>query len=261
MKILFCAINSKFIHSSLAPWYLNAAVENANPEVKSDVFEATINEDINTVFSRLILKDFDVVGFSTYIWNKNYVLELAEKIKKEKNATVILGGPEVSYNAEEILRGNDFVDYVACGEGEEIFFELASGTQIEKIEGVCYRKSGEIFISAPRVLKHDPPFPYTEKYFKSLNGRIVYVETSRGCPFRCDFCLSGRLGGVRFFDMEESKRKILLLANSGTQTVKFIDRTFNADRKRAKELFKFIIENYEKTIPNGVCFHFEILAF
>lgn len=258
MKILFCAVNSKYIHSSLAPWYLSAAVENANNDFTSDVLEATINEDLNTVFEKLKLRDFDVIGFSTYIWNKNYVLKLAEKIKKERNVSVILGGPEVSYNAEEILKNYPCVDYVVSGEGEEAFFALAKGKRPEKISGFSYRKNGKIIVGEPCILENDPPFPYTKKYFDSLNGRITYLETSRGCPFHCAFCLSGRLGGVRFFDLEESKRKILLLANSGTQTVKFIDRTFNADRKRAREIFKFIIDNYGKNIPTSVCFHFEI---
>ena len=93
---------------------------------------------------------------------------------------------------------------------------------------------------------------------KGLNGRIVYLETSRGCPYRCAFCLSGRMGGVRFFNLDEARKNIVLLANSGTQTVKFIDRTFNADRKRAREIFSFIMGEYGKSIPKNVCFHFEI---
>lgn len=259
MKILFCALNSKYIHSTLAPWYLSAAVERVDG-VSSYVFEGTINEKIENLYEKIKAYEFDIIGFSTYIWNKNYVLELAKIVKHKLNKKVILGGPEVSYNAEEILSKNDFVDAVISGEGEEPFYQLASGKNYEEISGFCYRKNGKIFVKEPHISVSEPPFPYSQKYFDSLAGRIAYLETSRGCPFRCAFCLSGRQGGVRFFDLEESKRKILLLANSGAQTVKFIDRTFNADKKRAREIFDFIIKEYGKNIPQTVCFHFEIEA-
>lgn len=256
MKILFCAINSKFIHSTLAVWYLKRAVEKGN--ATATVFEATINENIDTVLDKILSNDFDIIAFSTYIWNKSMVIELAERVKAKTGKTVILGGPEVSYNSNEILSLYPFVDYVISGEGELPFERIAKGDDISNIDGLCYRKNGKIIVKEPCILSVDPPFPYTQEYLDALNGRITYLETSRGCPFHCAFCLSGRCGGVRFFDLEESKRKILLLANSGTQTVKFIDRTFNASKKRANEIFQFIIDEYGKKIPTSVCFHFEI---
>lgn len=259
MKILFCALNSKYIHSTLAPWYLAAACEEVGG-VTSTVFEGTVNEKIEDLYRKIEAYEFDVIGFSTYIWNKKYVLDLARLVKHKLNKTVILGGPEVSYNPKEILEENEYVDAVISGEGEEIFYEIASGKNYCEIDGVSYRKNGEIIVKNPRASTKNPPFPYTEKYLAALNGRIAYLETSRGCPFRCAFCLSGGQGSVRFFDLEQSKRKILILASSGTQTVKFIDRTFNADRKRANEIFNFIIEEYGKKIPTDVCFHFEIEA-
>ena len=256
MKILFCAINTKFIHSTLAPWYLKIAVENENAE--ANVVEATINESTEVVLERILSYEFDTIGFSTYIWNKNMVLVLAKLIKEKTGKTVILGGPEVSYNADEILSSYSFVDYVVSGEGELPFAKYARGENETQIEGFCYRSNGNVIIKDPFVSYDDPPYPYTQDYLESLKGRIAYVETSRGCPFHCAFCLSGRCGGVRFFDLEQSKRKILTLANSGTQTVKFIDRTFNANKKRANEIFRFIIDEYGKKIPTCVCFHFEI---
>ena len=258
LKFLFCAVNSKFIHSSLAPWYLSASVQASGSDSTAEVFEATINEAPEQVLEKIMKYEFDVIGFSTYIWNKNYIMSLAKKVKEKRNVTIILGGPEVSYNACEILREYDFVDFVVSGEGEEPFGRLAQGEKVEEINGFSYRKNGEIIISEPYIPKSPPPFPYTKEYFEALKGRIAYLETSRGCPFHCAFCLSGRCGGARFFDMEESKRKILLLANSGAQTIKFIDRTFNADKKRANEIFQFIIDNYGKNVPTSVCFHFEI---
>ena len=259
MNVLFCALNSKFIHSSLAPWYLKASVEK-NKDVKAQVLEGTINEKESNILEKILNYNFDIIGFSVYIWNVKLVLSLAKEVKRQRpGAKIVLGGPEVSYNAKSILKENLFVDLIISGEGEEPFLMLTQGLPHEKIDGLCYKKNNEIVIKPSHVSNFDPPFPYTEDYFKELNGRITYVETSRGCPFNCAFCLSGRCGGVRFFDLEESKRKILLLANSGTQTVKFIDRTFNASRKRAIELFQFIIDNYNNgNIPDNVCFHFEI---
>ena len=256
MKILFCAINSKYIHSTLAAWYLKRAVE--KQDASAVVLEATINEKTDTVLAKILSCDFDVIAFSTYIWNKNMVIELAKGVKEATGKTVIFGGPEVSYNAGEILSLYSFVDYVVSGEGELPFERIVKGDNKADIEGLCYRKDCEIVVKEPYISFVDPPFPYTQDYLEALNGRITYLETSRGCPFHCAFCLSGRCGGVRFFDLEESKRKIITLANSGTQTVKFIDRTFNANKKRANQIFQFIIDEYGKKIPTCVCFHFEI---
>lgn len=257
MKIVLCSINSKFIHSSLAVWYLKASMidlENVNCEV----IESTINENVIDIYERIAAGNADLVCFSTYIWNKQMVLELAHRLKENFNVKILLGGPEVSYNAKDIMMEHPFVDYVISGEGEIAIRELASGVELDKIDGLFYKKCGEVYEKEPCVLKCDPPNPYTDEYLGRLNGRIAYIETSRGCPFNCAFCLSGRCGGVRFFDVERSKQNIIKLANSGTQTVKFIDRTFNADKKRAKELFRFIIDSYGNEIPKNVCFHFEI---
>lgn len=257
MNVLICAINSKYIHSSLAPWYLRASIDLTKHIC--EIQEFTINENVDSIFEKINQKNYDIICFSTYIWNVDVVLKLSKLLKEKTNTKILLGGPEVSYNTEEILSKYTFIDYVISGEGEEPFADFVNGKKIEDISGLSYRNKGVIVVKQPHISQNDPPFPYTEEYFEALNGRITYLETSRGCPFRCAFCLSGRCGGVRFFDLEESKRKILLLANSGTQTVKFIDRTFNANKNRAIELFQFIIDAYnDKKIPPSVCFHFEI---
>lgn len=259
MTALICAINAKYIHSSLAPWYLKASIEAVDPEVECKVLELTINESEDEIIRRILENKFDMIGFSTYIWNVSLVISICEKIKSQTDVKIFLGGPEVSHNAEEILRKHAFIDYVICGEGETPVAELCSGRiPFDEIQGLCYRKNGEIVISEPFVSSEDPPCPYSKEYFDNLRGRIAYLETSRGCPYRCAFCLSGRSGGVRFFDLDRAKKDIISLANGGSKTIKFIDRTFNADKKRAKELFSFLIENYGKQIPRDVCFHFEI---
>jgi hypothetical protein len=175
---------------------------------------------------------------------------------------IVLGGPEVSYNAQAILTQNLLVDYVISGEGEKPFALLLNAilheAPIAGLPGLCYRNCGDIVVSEPYIGIEEPPSPYTERYLKALNGRFGYLETSRGCPYSCAFCLSGRCGNARFYDIERAKSEILLLANSGAQTVKLVDRTFNANRKRAYELFDFVITNYGGSIPRGVCLHFEI---
>ncbi len=255
MRATLCAINSKYVHSTLAIWYLKSAV---GEKCQCAIVEGTINENVENIVKRIVESRPELVAFSTYIWNKECVMYIAEQVKETTKAKILLGGPEVSYNAKEILEGYPFVDYVISGEGEEPFSKLCCGDSVESIEGLCYKKSGGVFVKDAYVSKNDPPNPYTNEYFESLNGRITYIETSRGCPYSCAFCLSGRCGGVRFFDLEEAKKRIVLLANSGTQTVKFIDRTFNASRKRARDIFSFLIGEYKKSIPEGVSFHFEI---
>jgi len=263
LNAVICALNSQYIHSSLSPWCLLAGVKAYCAEdIAAEVVEGTVNENAEAVLSRIIKHKPEVVGFSCYIWNIGAVKALIRLVKNElPDALILLGGPEVSYNAAEILKDEPLVDYVISGEGERPFALLLNaicqGQSADGIPGVSYRMGGEAVTAQPYVSDEDPPSPYSEQYLGALRGRIAYLETSRGCPFSCAFCLSG-YGSVRFFGMERTKREMLLLANSGTRTVKLVDRTFNADRKRAAELFRFIIANYKTAIPEGVCFHFEI---
>lgn len=263
MKILITMLNSKYIHSSLAPWYLLSGVRAyCDAEIEAEVAEATVNENINNIVSRLSEKNADVYAFCCYIWNIEYVEKIAEEIKKQTGAVIIFGGPEVSYNADKILNDNQFVDFILSGEGDESFPALlnciSENGDFSLIRGLCYRDKDNIIISEPVFSDKEPLSPYCDEYFTTLNGRITYIEASRGCPFSCAFCLSGRCKGLVLFDIERVKREILLLAESGTQTVKFIDRTFNAKPERADEIISFIIEKYGKEIPVNVCFHFEI---
>lgn len=264
MNTIICAINSKYIHSSLAPWYLLAGIKNHCAEgITAEVIEATINEDLETVAARIIDKHPDAIGFSCYIWNITFVKKLLPVIQETlPDAIFILGGPEVSYNAGDVLREEALVDFIISGEGEMPFAllinALANEDSIHDIPGLCYRRNGEIIVSPPHCIANVPPDPFSDAYFKALGGRIAYLETSRGCPFRCAFCLSGREGRVQYIDLDRAKGDILRLAVSGAQTIKFVDRTFNADQKRANEIWKFIIENHGTAIPQSIRFHFEI---
>lgn len=263
-KLVICCINSKYIHSSLAPWCLLAGVKaNCKTEITAEVSDGTINEKEEEIAKRLIRGAPDILSFCCYIWNIRQVKKVACLVKKALPEVVfIFGGPEVSFNQRQILSKNGFVDFVLSGEGEEALPKLvdliASKNEIES--GLAsYRKGAEIIIGDYQSAKAEYS-PYLEEYFSSLKGRIAYIESSRGCPYNCAFCLSGADQKVRFFDIERVKKEILALSNSGTKTVKFIDRTFNCNKNRAKEILVFIKENYGNGIPEDVCFHFEIAA-
>lgn len=266
MKTVICCLNSKYIHSSLAPWCLLAGVRAyCSAEITANVLEGTVNEPSDAVFARLCAENADVIGFCTYIWNVSVVLDLAERLKlKNPTVQIVLGGPEVSYRAEQILKECPFVDFVVSGEGEYPFAALLNVLQageqvaLSAIDGLCFRTAEGMHVPAPYIASGDPVSPYCDEYFDALNGRIAYLETSRGCPYNCAFCLSGRCGTARFFSLDTAKENILRLANSGAKTVKLVDRTFNADKKRAYEIFSFILSHYGNEIPDIVCFHFEI---
>lgn len=263
MRTVIGCLSSKYIHASLAPWCLNAGVREFSVQ-PHDVFvlESTINSDLQGFFNEIADKKPEIVCFSCYIWNVTKTLELCEKIKKELGSFVVIGGPEVEYRATEVLKSFPFIDFVLAGEGEfnlpKLLDALSCGGNLDIVDGLNFRENGQIKTNPTAVYKIDPPSPYCDEFFDKLSGRICYIESSRGCPYRCAFCLSGRLAPMRFFDLERTKNDILRLANSGSQTIKFVDRTFNANAKRCNEILLFIKENYGAQIPKNVCFHFEI---
>ncbi|MBQ2676980.1 MAG: DUF4080 domain-containing protein [Clostridia bacterium] len=263
-NVVISTLNSKYIHSSLAPWCLFAGIGVFGiDEICAKVVEGTVNEDIGGVAERIVKQSPNVVGLGCYIWNIEKIKQLVKLIKSSlPDCIIVLGGPEVSYNAENVLKSNSEVDYIISGEGELPFALLMNclckGDDVSKVPGLCYLNEGKALISKPYIHVKQPPSPYTEEYFAALNGRIAYLESSRGCPYSCAFCLSGRCGNARFFDIDRAEGEIIKLANSGAKTVKFVDRTFNANKNRADRIFKFIIDNYGENIPKGVCFHFEI---
>ncbi len=261
-KILLCAINSKFVHSSLAPWYLKKALTDGEIDgIEVDIIEATINDDYRSIANRITSNAPDIIGFSCYIWNISHTTKLLQELTRTTNPIVVLGGPEVGFNSTEVLQSTPQADFVISGEGEVPFTELVkalvSKSDYKGIPGLYYREGSEVGSTPLVMYKSDPPNPYSPEYFERLDGRISYFETSRGCPFSCAFCLSGGYQGVRFFDLDDVYRNIFALANSGSKTIKFVDRTFNCNPKRAYQIFGFII-NHAPSFPPDVCFHFEI---
>jgi len=264
MQAVLCALNAKYVHTNPAVQYIKAYADKHAEGVSCHIVEETIHTAADVVIERIYAYHPQVVAFSCYIWNIEQVLLVAERIRLEKpEITIVLGGPEVSYNPERYLARND-VDYVQRGEGEKpmtaLFSALARHAAIPQGFGICYRENGENVIDAiyTELDLNSLESPYTEEYCKAVSGRLAYFEASRGCPFSCAFCLSGGCRGVRYFDMEYVKCNLLLLWNSGVRTVKFVDRTFNADRKRADEIISFVLERAPH-MPK-VCFHFEVAA-
>ena len=261
MKVIIACLNSKFVHASLSPWCLLAGVRKfCKNEYDVSVLESTINGNTESFAQKIIDKKPNVVAFSCYIWNITKTIEICRIIKQTCDCKIVLGGPEVAYRSKDVLEKYDFVDFVLSGEGEWSFPDFLDNMDgdLSLVSGLTYRQNSAIFTNHEKEYTETPPSPFSEEFFKNLNGRISYIETSRGCPYRCAFCLSGRCSPLRFFDLERVKGDILKLATSGTQTIKFIDRTFNANPNRANEILNFIKENYGKIIPQNVCFHFEI---
>lgn len=261
MKVIISCLNSKYVHASLSPWCLLAGVrEFSKKPYDVSVLESTINGNAEHFAQKIITEKPDVVAFSCYIWNITKTLEIARIVKQSCDAKIVLGGPEVAYRPKNVLEKYSFIDFVLSGEGEWTFPDFLDNINgdLYAVCGLTFRQNGEIITIPEKEYTDTPPSPFSDEFFENLNGRIAYIETARGCPYRCAFCLSGRCSPLRFFDLEQVKKDILKLSASGTQTVKFVDRTFNANVERANEILLFIRENYGEKIPKNVCFHFEI---
>ena len=273
-SIIFSTLSAKYPHASPAPYCLASGVKANAPELyeRVSIAEGTINEDINAFADRLIGSDPVFVGFSCYIWNIKHVLTVAKKVKEALPDTLIaLGGPEVSPRARDVLGAYPFVDFVLSGEGEHSVPKLLrilekqgkapDCDELSSVEGLSFRKEdGTLVIKEAVRSKTKPPSPLDAGYAEALGGRIAYFESSRECPYSCAYCLSGRDAHPVFFEGDDLFDNLLKLANSSAKTVKFVDRTFNANATHADRILGFILESYGKEIPNDVTFHFEIGA-
>ncbi len=306
MKALIVALNSKYIHSALAPWYLKAACGEEHGQVC--VIEHTINENLDDVLAAIYMQKPDIAAFSCYVWNISFVLKLTESLKKLMPGTVIvLGGPEVSYESADLIKENAFIDFVLAGEGEKSFpafiqycraariaisrnsigisridgisspsakssdaiknrstamnsfnteepaersitslsEEMGDLTEeLEHIDGLVYRSKEGIIVNVPAMVDvlDDIPSPYTQEMLSALKNKIVYFESSRGCPFSCSYCLSSASEGTRYFSLDRVFAELDRLVAAGVRQIKFVDRTFNANKKRAAQIIRHIIE-------------------
>lgn len=251
MNVVLSTLNSKFIHSSLALRYLKAYGE-AHGQAY-DIVEYTINMPVLHILSDITEHDIDILGFACYIWNIEMTLHVVDMVKAVRpDIKIVLGGPEVSFTADELLERCPNIDYIVQGEGEEAFHALVTALQLGNdglnpvIPGVRGRRDGSILGSLEAVEVSDLstiPFPYTEEDMEDLEHKIIYYESSRGCPFSCQYCLSGNKNTVRFFPQERTLEELQWFIDHGVKQVKFVDRTFNCAPHHHRPLMEFMRDN------------------
>lgn len=243
MKTLLIALSSSYVHTLLAPRYLAA-----NSPLPVDVYETNVNVDGNRTLSFIINERPDVIAFSCYIFNISYIKKLLPDIRKSlPDSKIILGGYEAAFNSEELI---SLCDFILKGEGDFAFGNLLSLIAENKITPPQILDSGTV--KDLDSIKS----PYTDEYL-SLSGKnkIIYMETCRGCPFSCSYCMSANTLGVRSFSIERIFSDVEKVMSFSPKLVKFVDRTFNYDKRRAEKIFNFLIERYS---ASGTRFHFEM---
>jgi len=272
MKFLLVALNAKFIHSNPALYSLRAYA-GAELSEHVEIAEYTINHSFTDVLADIYKKKPDVIGFSCYIWNVQMILELLRELKKVlPQVPVWLGGPEVTYDAPKLLKENPAITGVMIGEGEATFRELLkyyvkktegkrlgapmwekdSEESLRQIKGLCLRSG----FSPARELTDLSSLPFLYENLAGFENRIIYYESSRGCPFRCSYCLSSIDKQVRLRDRNIVKKELQFFLDHKVAQVKFVDRTFNCNHEHATEIWRYILEH-----DNGITnFHFEIAA-
>lgn len=261
MNIVLTAINAKYIHSNLAVYSLRAYAKKYKEEIR--IAEYTINQQMDDILMDLYKKKPDVLCFSCYIWNLNYVEELIREIAKIfPGLPIWVGGPEVSYDAQDVLQRLPEVTGVMFGEGEKTFLEVMdyyheSGVKLSEIKGIAYRGyDGEIVQNDWREVMDLSEVPFVYHDMEDFKHKIIYYESSRGCPFSCSYCLSSVDKCLRFRDVELVKKELQFFIDEEVPQVKFVDRTFNCNHKHALAIWEYIKE-HDKGITN---FHFEVAA-
>ena len=260
MKILLAACNAKYIHSNLAVYDLKAYSSDYDEHVI--LREYTINQPKDEILKDIYSSGADVVCFSCYIWNISFVRELIRDLVKILPKTAFwAGGPEVSYDAEKFLTEIPEMTGVMVGEGEKTFHDLLEfyidgKDSLEEISGIAYRTGDKIIHNGWRELMDLSAIPFVYEHLEKFENRIIYYESSRGCPFSCSYCLSSIDKKLRFRDLELVKKELQFFLDHRVPQVKFVDRTFNCKHEHAMTIWKYILEH-----DNGVTnFHFEISA-
>ncbi len=264
MKILLVAVNAKYIHSNLAVYSLRAYAKAYARHI--ELAEYTINHRADDILRDIYLRSPDVLCFSCYIWNISCVEEVAREFHKLRpDVPIWLGGPEVSFETGSFLKSRPWVAGVMVGEGEQTFLELckwyveqAGGGFPDNVRGIAYRRmpDGEVFIAPPQDAVDLSGIPFCYEDMEAFENRIIYYESSRGCPFSCSYCLSSVDKTLRFRDLALVKKELSFFIAHNVPQVKFVDRTFNCKKEHAMEIWRFIMA-HDKGVTN---FHFEIAA-
>ena len=269
MKFLLAAINAKYIHSNPGVYSLRAFARTKIPGADIEIGEYTINHQMDLILQDIYRRKPDFIGFSCYIWNISYVMEIVRDVKKVlPEVEIWLGGPEVSYDAKKVLTREPDVRGVMRGEGELTFTELvqaylkreelcAASLDLDHIPGITYRaESGEVVEHGPQRLLSLDEIPFYYDDMAGFENRIVYYESSRGCPFSCSYCLSSIDKTVRFRSLDLVLPELQFFLDHKVPQVKFVDRTFNCKRDHTLGVWRYLVEH-----DNGITnFHFEVSA-
>ena len=260
MKILLNAVNAKYIHSNLAVYSIRANAGEYRDQI--ELGEYTINQYVEEILQDIYKKKPDLIAFSCYIWNIRHIRELVRELRKVlPKVPIWLGGPEASYDAEGLLKNYPEVTGVLVGEGEESFYELCKFydgklKSLDEVKGIAYRKDGEIVVKPYAFVKDLSSLKFAYEDFQDFEHKIIYYESSRGCPFSCSYCLSSIDKSVRFRSLDQVKAELQTFIDAKVPQVKFVDRTFNCKVSHAMAIWNFIHEN-----DNGITnFHFEVAA-
>ena len=260
MKILLCAVNAKYIHSNLAVYSIRANAGEYRDQM--ELGEYTINQYVEEILQDIYKKKPDLIAFSCYIWNIRHIRELVRELRKVlPEVPIWLGGPEASYDAEGLLKNYPEVTGVLVGEGEESFYQLCKFyngklESLDEVNGIAYRKEEKIVVKPYAFVKDLSSLKFAYEDFQDFEHKIIYYESSRGCPFSCSYCLSSIDKSVRFRSLEQVKKELQIFIDAKVPQVKFVDRTFNCKVSHAMAIWQYIYEH-----DNGITnFHFEVAA-
>ncbi len=261
MKALLVTLDSKYIHANLAVRYLKKFCSDGGYDL--EIKEFTINQQLDYILGEILDANAQIICFSCYIWNIEYVKEIAYVLKSSTlGIKILFGGPEVSFETEKLMKEESYVDYIIFGEGELTFSEFikeinSSKPEMGNIKGLAYRKNNVVIVNEDRELIDNLDtikYPYDED--ESFDDKIIYYESSRGCPFSCSFCMSSIDKKTRNFSIQRVKKDLKTILGTKARQIKFIDRTFNVDYKRSMEIMNYIVEHN----INHMTIHFEITA-